>query len=165
MSWWDGTGREGYWESQIKRPSEDAVTCPRCGNMAKRKAGSNDEYRCSNCDASARSVSDPSSPAPAQPCPYILNGSFDEHEGARYDLVEGHAGKHHAISLGKTLTWPSTRSRRADPAVAVPGASGQYARLWCLSLISERSERLLGPPLKKLIVLLSGDSDTGDTKP
>lgn len=49
MSWWDGTGREGYWESQVKRPSEDAVECPNCKQMAKRKVDTNDDYVCSNC--------------------------------------------------------------------------------------------------------------------
>lgn len=51
MSWWSGGGREGYWESQVKRPWEEALPCPYCKGqtMAKRRAGTADPFLCSNC--------------------------------------------------------------------------------------------------------------------
>lgn len=49
MSLWSGSAKEGFWESQIKRPNEEAFTCPTCKQMAKRPAGSGEPFECSNC--------------------------------------------------------------------------------------------------------------------
>lgn len=49
MSWWSGTGREDYWEAQVKRPNEEAIICPNCSYYAKRQRGSDKPYLCTNC--------------------------------------------------------------------------------------------------------------------
>lgn len=59
MSWWDGTGREGYWESQVKRPSEEAIVCPNCSFYAKRLRGSDEPYHCTNCKWEGQSPQTP----------------------------------------------------------------------------------------------------------
>lgn len=59
MSWWSGSGREGYWESQIKRPNEEAIMCPNCKYYAKRQRGTDVNFRCTNCDWQGQSSQTP----------------------------------------------------------------------------------------------------------
>lgn len=117
---------EGYdhLSSPVPAPATPVEqTCEKCAGPLENPLKLAGPY-CVNLECSRRGavILPPFDLSLRDPCPYILNGSFDEHEGARCELIEGHDGKHRAHSLEKTVTWPSTRSRRIEvaPAVAVP---------------------------------------------
>ena len=59
MSLWSGSPNEDFYESQMKRPNEEAIVCPECKNYAKRRAGTNVNYKCQNCKWEGQSTQKP----------------------------------------------------------------------------------------------------------
>lgn len=108
-------GTFGPFPNTCSKCPEPVSACEKCSRPLENPLRLAGPY-CVNLECSRRGavILPPLDLSLRNPCPYILNGSFDEHEGARCELMEGHDGKHRATSLGKTVTWPFTRSRRSE---------------------------------------------------